>query len=79
MGLSRRAFTKEFKLAPVRRLEQREFDRQSGTALEVNLNVLHRWRHEVGRSLATCFQARESNAGPKGESRNWNARSASKR
>jgi hypothetical protein len=33
MGLSRRMFTKEFKLAAVRRLEAREFDRRGGAGV----------------------------------------------
>ena len=33
MGLSRRIFTKEFKLAAVRRLEQGSFDRRGGAGV----------------------------------------------
>jgi transposase-like protein len=43
MGLSRRQFTKEFKLAAVRRLEQGVSITEAARALEVNANVLHRW------------------------------------
>ena len=46
MGLSRRQFTKEFKLAAVRRLEQGVSIGEVARALEVNPNVLHRWRRE---------------------------------
>ena len=46
MGLSRRLFTKEFKLAAVRRLEQGVSIGEAARALEVNPNVLHRWRRE---------------------------------
>ena len=46
MGLSRRQFTKEFKLAAVRRLEQGVSMAEAARALEVNPNVLHRWRRE---------------------------------
>ena len=46
MGLSRRQFTKEFKLAAVRRLEQGVSIAEVARALEVNPNVLHRWRRE---------------------------------
>jgi len=42
MGLSRRLFTKEFKLAAVRRLEQGVSMGEAARALEVNPNVLHR-------------------------------------
>ena len=44
MGLSRRQFTKEFKLAAVRRLEQGVSIAEVARGLEVNPNVLHRWR-----------------------------------
>ena len=46
MGLSRRMFTKEFKLAAERRLEQGVSIGAAARALEVNPNVLHRWRRE---------------------------------
>ena len=44
MGLSRRQFTKEFKLAAVRRLE-----------VEVNPNVLHRWGREFREAPGNVF------------------------
>ena len=47
MGLSRRLFTKEFKLAAVRRLEQGVSIAEVARGLEVNPNVLHRWRREM--------------------------------
>ena len=46
MGLSRRLFTKEFKLAAVRRLELGASVAEVARACEVNPNVLHRWRRE---------------------------------
>src|SRR5580658_7890807 len=46
MGLSRRQFTQEFKLAAVRRLEQGVWIAEVTCGLEVNPNVLHRWRRE---------------------------------
>jgi transposase-like protein len=39
-------FTKEFKLAGVRRLEQGTSIGEAARALEVNPNVVHRWRRE---------------------------------
>jgi len=47
MGLSRRQFTKEFKLAAVRRLENGVSIAEVARGLEVNANVLHRWRREL--------------------------------
>ena len=55
MGLSRRMFTKEFKLAAVQRLEQGVSMGEVARALEVNPNVLHRWRREVRQGPGNVF------------------------
>ena len=55
MGLSRRLFTKEFKLAAVRRLEQGTSIGEAARALEVNPNVLHRWRREFRTGPGNAF------------------------
>jgi len=55
MGLSRRLFTKEFKLAAVRRLEQGISIQEAARALEVNPNVLHRWRREFRQGSGNAF------------------------
>ena len=55
MGLSRRQFTKEFKLAAVRRLEQGVSIAEAARALEVNPNVLHRWRREFRQGTGNAF------------------------
>src|ERR1700722_15387018 len=55
MGLSRRVFTKEFKLAAVRRLEQGVSMGEVARALEVNANVLHRWRREFRQGPGNVF------------------------
>src|SRR5512146_198608 len=55
MGLSRRQFTKEFKLAAVRRLEQGISIQEAARALEVNPNVLHRWRREFRQGPGNAF------------------------
>src|ERR1700691_4467015 len=55
MGLSRRQFTKEFKLAAVRRLEQGVSIAEAARALEVNPNVLHRWQREFRDGLGNAF------------------------
>jgi transposase-like protein len=56
MGLSRRAFTKEFKLTVVQRLESgstvREVVRETG----VNPGMLRRWRREVQQQLVIAFR-----------------------
>ncbi len=55
MGLSRRQFTKEFKLAAVRRLEQGVSMGEAARAFEVSPNVLHRWRREFRQAPGNAF------------------------
>ena len=55
MGLSRRIFTKEFKLAAVQRLERGSSIGEVARALEVNPNALHRWRREVRQGPGNVF------------------------
>src|SRR4051794_28132640 len=55
MGLSRRQFTKEFKLAAIQRLERGVSIREVARALEVNPNVLHRWRREFRQGPGNSF------------------------
>jgi transposase len=55
MGLSRRQFTREFKLAAVRRLEEGVSLGEVARALEVNANVLHRWRREFRKGPGNAF------------------------
>jgi transposase-like protein len=53
--LTRRKFTKEFKLAAVRRLEMGASIAEVARACEVNPNVLHRWRREFRDGVETAF------------------------
>jgi len=55
MGLSRRQFTQEFKLAAVRRLEQGVSVAEVARGLEVSPNVLHRWRREFRQGPGNAF------------------------
>ena len=55
MGLSRRLFSKGFKLAAVRRLEQGVSIGEAARALEVSPNVLHRWRREFRTGPGNAF------------------------
>src|SRR5437868_14266515 len=55
MGLSRRQFTQEFKLAAVRRLEQGVSIAEVARGLEVNPIVLHRWRREFRQGPDNAF------------------------
>ena len=63
MGLSIRKFTKEFKLAAVRRLEQGVSTAEVAWALEVNPNVLTAGGGSSGISPVTRFPAMASSAG----------------
>src|SRR2546425_2309566 len=55
MGLARRQFTREFKLTAVRRLEEGVALGEVARALEVNPNVLHRWRREFRQGPGNAF------------------------
>ena len=55
MGLSRRQFTREFKLTAIRQLEQGISIGEIARALEVNANVLHRWRREFRQGPGNAF------------------------
>jgi transposase-like protein len=55
MVLSRRKFTKEFKLAAVRRLEMGASVAEVARACEVNPNLLHRWRQEFRDGVERAF------------------------
>jgi transposase len=55
MRLSRRTYTKEFKLAAVQRMEQGVSIGEVARALEVNPNVLHRWRREFRQGPGNAF------------------------
>jgi len=55
MGLSRRQFTKEFKLAVIQRLEMGAPIGEVARAFEVNPNTLHRWRREFRQGPGNAF------------------------
>ncbi len=55
MGLSRRQFTREFKLAAIQRLEMGASIAEVVRAFEVNPNVLHRWRRDFREGPGNAF------------------------
>lgn len=55
MGLSRRKFTREFKLAALQRVERGESLASVARSLEVNPNLLQRWRQEFRVSPGSAF------------------------
>jgi transposase-like protein len=59
MGLSRRKFTREFKVSAVKKLEEGASVGALSRALEVNVSVLHRWREEFHESPVRAFTGSE--------------------
>src|SRR5512140_1578829 len=55
MGLSKRKFTRDFKLTAVRQVEQGMGVAQVARALEIEPRILHRWRREFHRAPAAAF------------------------
>jgi transposase len=55
MGLLRRKFTKEIKLAAVQRMDAGASIAEVARAFEVNPNMLHRWRQEFRRGPGNAF------------------------
>ncbi len=55
MGLSRRQFTREFKLAALQRLEMGASIAEVARAYEINPNMLHRWRQEFRQGPGNAF------------------------
>ena len=55
MGLSRRKFTRELKMAAVQQLETGSSAAEVARALEVGPNVLQRWRREFRQGTGNAF------------------------
>ncbi len=55
MGLSRRKFTKEMKLAAIQQLERGSLAAEVARAFEINPNLLHRWRKEFRHGPGNAF------------------------
>jgi transposase len=55
MGLSRRKFTKELKLAAIQRLDGGASVAEVARAFEVNPNLRHRWRKEFRLGPGNAF------------------------
>ena len=66
MGLSRRTFSREFKLQAVRRPEMGVPVAELARALEVNPNVLHRWRREQQQGPGNSFPGNGKRRWPEG-------------
>src|SRR5215469_6156134 len=66
MGLSRRRFTREFKVSAVRRLEMGIPIAELARAIEVNPNTLHRWRREHLEAPGNAFPGNGKARWPEG-------------
>jgi transposase-like protein len=67
MGLSRRTFTREFKLAAVRRLEAGVSLAEVSRGLEVSPNVLHGWVREFRQAPGKAFPGQGQRRWSKGK------------
>jgi len=55
MGIARRTFTREMKMAAIQRLDSGASIAEAARAFEVNPNVLHRWLREFGQGPGNAF------------------------
>src|SRR5580658_2414242 len=55
MGLTRRRFTRELKMAAIRQLDAGSSAAEVARAFEINANLLHRWRKEFRRGHGNAF------------------------
>jgi transposase-like protein len=55
MGLSRRKFTKEFKVAALRQLDAGASIAEVARSCEINPSILHRWRRDFQQSPERSF------------------------
>jgi len=78
MGLTRRKFTRELKMAAIQQLDAGSSAAEVARAFEINGNLLHRWRKEFQHGPGNAFPGGGKRRWRKPASPNWNARSASK-
>ena len=55
MGLTRRKFTRESKMAAIQQLEAGSSAAEVARAFEINANLLHRWRKEFQHGRGNAF------------------------
>jgi transposase len=58
MSMSRRVFTREFKVAAIKELESGKQLGYVARRLEINPNVLHRWRREFNNQPTKSFSGK---------------------
>ncbi|PYP85834.1 MAG: hypothetical protein DMF61_14840 [Blastocatellia bacterium AA13] len=60
MSTTRRIFTREFKVEPIKQLDSGKPTGHVARRLEVNPNTLHRWRRELKKHPTTAFSGQGS-------------------
>ena len=55
MGLARRKFTRELKMAAIQQLDAGSSVAEVARAFEINPNLLHRWRNEFRHGPGNAF------------------------
>jgi transposase len=55
MGLARRKFTRELKMAAIQQLDAGSSAAEVARAFEINANLLHRWRKEFRHGPGNAF------------------------
>jgi len=55
MGLTRRKFTRELKMAAIQQLDGGSSAAEVARAFEINANLLHRWRKEFRHGPGNAF------------------------
>ena len=63
MGLSRRQFTRDFKVSALRRVEQGASIAEVARALEIKPKLLYRWRAELDRRAGSAFSGSGQRSG----------------
>lgn len=58
MSISRRVFTREFKLAAIKELESGKSVAYVARRLEINPNLLHRWRQQFDKHPTKAFSGK---------------------
>ena len=71
MKLSRRKFTREFKLAAVEQLERGASVAEVARVFEVNPGLLHRWRHEFRQGPGNAFPGEGKRRWEESRERQW--------
>ena len=76
--MARRKFSKEFKVAAIRRLQGGQTAAEVARGLEVHPSELHRWRHELDEHGERAFQGSARSVPKRAGWPTWSAKSVSR-